>query len=87
MIDITKERFFGSKAGRVVGGGVDKQKALGPYTWEIVTLDLGTHRESYQILHDGTRDILATSPGAQTYVEHMAQLGQVHGQLLSLIHI
>ncbi|WP_277100021.1 phosphotransferase [Corynebacterium riegelii] len=81
MIDITKERFFGSKAGRVVGGGVDKQKALGPYTWEIVTLDLGTHRESYQILHDGTRDILATTSGAQTYVEHMAQLGQVHGQL------
>ena len=81
MIDITNERFFGSKAEKVVSGGVDRQQALGPYTWQLLNLDLGGRTETYQVLADGERDVLATDAGAQAYVDHVGELGEVHGQL------
>lgn len=76
MIDISKERFFGAKAAGVGQVGVVKQLPLGPYEWQLLQVD----DDLYQVLADETRDVLASHP--TIYVEHLSELGEVHGELV-----
>lgn len=76
MIDISNERFFGAKASGVGQVGVDKQLPLGPYQWQLLKVD----DDVYQVVSDGTRDVLAAHPSL--YLEHLGELGEVHGELV-----
>lgn len=76
MIDISKERFFGAKASGVGQVSVVKQLPLGPYLWQLLQVD----DDIYQVVAGGDRDVLAANP--TTYVEHLSELGEVHGELV-----
>lgn len=80
-IDITRERFFASKSERVLEVGVEKQRALGEYTWQLVRVELEHRTELYQLLVDASGDALSTPAGATAYVVHARELGEVHGHL------
>lgn len=79
--DVTKERFFGSKAQRVAGASVAKQQALGRYSWQLIRVDFEESSELYQVLLDGNEDALATPEGATEYVARAGELGEVHGRI------
>lgn len=79
--DITKERFFGSKARQVASASVAKQQALGRYSWQLIRVDFGESSELYQVLLDGNADALSTQEGATEYVARVGELGEVHGSI------
>ncbi|QYH19373.1 trehalose synthase [Corynebacterium aquatimens] len=81
MIDITGERFFGSKAAAVGGTSVANEAPLGGYTWQLIEVELQRGTEVYQVLVEGDTDVLNTDAGATAYVAHAHELGEVHGTL------
>lgn len=80
-MDISKERFYGAKSEPVDALHVVREAAADTYRWQIARVEHGGTHDHYQLLIDDTADQLATEPGAQAYLEHVAEFGEVHGEI------
>lgn len=83
MIDLSQERFYGAKSEQIDSVAVHASREMGRYTWQLLDVSHGAVTDRYQVLVDeeGQRDVLATDAGAQAYLEHVADLGEVHGEI------
>lgn len=93
MFDITRARFFGSKAAAVAGTEVVAERQVGDFSWQLLKVDLGGTTETYQVLLGGSEastadttdalstDALSTDAGATAYAAALPELGEVHGEL------
>ncbi|WKD57231.1 Maltokinase [Corynebacterium capitovis DSM 44611] len=81
MIDLTRERFYGAKSEAIDDVRVLASSPAGGFVWQIVAVSHGGTVDEYQLLSDDTRDALATDHGAQAYLDHVRELGEVHGEI------
>ncbi|QPK82822.1 trehalose synthase [Corynebacterium qintianiae] len=92
MIDLNAERFYGAKSEAIDSVEVAASRELGDFTWQLLDVTHGIGgtggtgtavTDRYQVLvsADGERDALATDDGAQAYLEGVAELGEVHGEI------
>lgn len=83
MINLSEERFYGAKSEPIDSIEVAASREFGGFTWQLLDATHGTTTDRYQVLvpAGGRRDALATGAGAQAYLDNVAALGEVHGEV------
>ncbi|SDL87645.1 maltokinase [Corynebacterium mycetoides] len=86
MFDLSKERFYGAKSEPIDRVEVAASRPAGDFTWQLLDVTRGGATpvtDRYQVLlsEAADRDVLATDAGAQAYLEAVAGLGEVHGDV------
>lgn len=79
-MDLQATRFYGAKSEPIDAQTVAASAPAGEFTWQIVEVTHGGQQDLYQVLGDASdADALHTAPGAQAYLEHVNEFGEVHG--------
>ncbi|WP_175934628.1 trehalose synthase [Corynebacterium sp. Marseille-P4321] len=71
---IEQERFYGAKSEPVDATEVVAREQVGEFEWQLLDVTHGDVTDTYQVLTDGSRDVLATDAGARAYARHFAGL-------------
>nr|VDG63100.1 Maltokinase [Streptococcus thermophilus] len=80
-MDLHATRFYGAKSEPIDSQAVSVSVSLGTYEWQILEVRHGDTTDFYQVLVSGDEDALNTDAGAQAYLEHLADFGEVHGDM------
>lgn len=84
-MDLKNTRFFGSKSKTITSQQVVAEVPANDSLWQILEVNHG-EVDHYQVLSSSDRpggdvDVLDTADGAQTYLEHLTEFGEVTGDL------
>jgi len=79
-MDLKNTRFYGSKSEEILSQKVVAEIPAADYRWQILEVDHGKI-DHYQVLTSGDDDVLDTSEGAKTYLEHLADFGDISGDM------
>lgn len=83
-MDLKSTRFYGSKSEPINRQQVIAELPAGSAVWQILEVDHGDV-DFYQVLVDGDKDVdkdvLDTDAGAQTYLDHLHEFGEVSGDM------
>lgn len=79
-MDLKNTRFYGSKSEEILDQQVVTDISAGSSSWQILEVDHGTV-DLYQVLISDDTDVLDTEQGAQTYLEHLHNFGQISGDM------
>lgn len=71
---LENERFYGAKSEPIDRIDVIARESVGDFEWQLLHVAHGGVTDTYQVLTDGERDVLATPEGARAYVRHFAGL-------------
>lgn len=75
MIEIANERFYGAKSDPIDSIEVVAREPVEDFEWQLLDVTHGGVTDTYQVLTDGERDVLATPGGARAYAKHFAGIG------------
>ena len=79
-MDLKNTRFYGSKSEEILSQKVVAEIPAADYRWQILEVD-HAKIDHYQVLTSGDDDVLDTSEGAKTYLEHLADFGDISGDM------
>ena len=79
-MDLKNTRFYGSKSEEILSQKVVAEIPANNSVWQILEVDHGKI-DRYQVLASGDDDVLDTSEGAQTYLDHLADFGEISGDM------
>lgn len=79
-MDLKSTRFYGAKSEPINHQSVVSELSAGSFTWQILEVDHGAV-DQYQVLVAGGRDALDTEAGAQSYLEHLHNFGEITGDM------
>ena len=79
-MDLKKTRFYGAKSEEILNQKVVAEIPANDYAWQILEVDHGKI-DHYQVLISDDEDILDTDEGAQTYLEHLPNFGEISGDM------
>lgn len=79
-MDLKNTRFYGSKSEQIARQEVLTEIAADSALWQILEVDHGKV-DLYQVLVADDKDVLDTERGAQTYLEHLDNFGEVSGDM------
>lgn len=79
-MDLKNTRFYGFKSEPINRQQVIAKLPAGSADWQILEVDHG-QLDYFQVLVDGDKDVLDTDAGAQAYLAHLPQFGEISGDM------
>ncbi len=75
---LENERFYGAKSEPIDNIDIVARERVGDFEWQLLDVTHGAVTDTYQVLTDGERDVLATPEGARAYAKHFFDIEDAH---------